>query len=139
MPGRNDSPGSATCSAAWRGRPSRRTREGRDPSLGRSTLIQSRTTRRFWRLFAELPPAAQQEAKCVYCLFLAPHPRLHFKKLEGQDDVYPAHIGLDYRALLWFTPSRECDNVLYHTYHKRGRKCFSSPPCGVSQIGRAHV
>jgi restriction endonuclease Mrr len=39
--------------------------------FGRSALMQSRTTRRFWRLFPE------QSA----------HPGLQFKKLEGEDDL----------------------------------------------------
>src|SRR5271157_37530 len=28
-------------------------REGRDPAVGQSALMQSRTTRQFWRLFSE--------------------------------------------------------------------------------------
>jgi hypothetical protein len=27
------------------------------------------------------------------------HPGLRFKKLEGEDDIYSARIGLEYRAL----------------------------------------
>jgi hypothetical protein len=46
--------------------------------------MQSRTTRQFWRLFSKENPA---------------HPGLHFKKLEGEEDIYSARIGLDYRAL----------------------------------------
>ncbi|HXB73973.1 MAG TPA: hypothetical protein VNY05_37385 [Candidatus Acidoferrales bacterium] len=64
-------------------------------------MIHSRTTRRFWRLFSDLPTDAQREAKRAYRLFQAnpAHPGLHFKKLEGEDDIYSARIGLDYRAL----------------------------------------
>jgi hypothetical protein len=64
-------------------------------------LIQSWTTRRFWRLFSNLPPEVQQEAKRAYRLFRAnpTHPSLHFKKLEGQSDVYSTRISLGYRAL----------------------------------------
>jgi hypothetical protein len=64
-------------------------------------LIQSRTTRRFWRLFSDLPVEVQQEARRAYQLFqINPvHPGLQFKKLEGEDDVYSARIGLGYRAL----------------------------------------
>ena len=63
--------------------------------------MQSRTTRQFWRLFSELPFDAQQNAKRVYRLFQSnpAHPGLQFKKLEGEDNVYSARIGLDYRAL----------------------------------------
>ena len=63
--------------------------------------IKSRTTRRFWRLFFDLPPEIQPEAKRAYRLFRASpaHPSLHFKKVEGENDIYSARIGLDYRAL----------------------------------------
>lgn len=64
-------------------------------------MIQSQTTRRFWRLFSDLPLDAQQDAKRAYRLFQdnPAHPGLQFKKLEGQDNVYSARIGLEYRAL----------------------------------------
>jgi len=42
--------------------------------------MQSRTTRKFWRLFYDLP-------------------LLQFKKQQGEDDIYSARIGLQYRAL----------------------------------------
>ena len=64
-------------------------------------MIQSRTTRQFWRLFYNLSPDAQRDAKRAYRIFQTnpAHPGLHFKKLEGEDDIYSARIGLDYRAL----------------------------------------
>ena len=64
-------------------------------------MIESRTTRQFWRLFADLPLEVQQEAKRAYRLFRGnpAHPGLHFKKLEGEDDIYSVRIGLNYRAL----------------------------------------
>ena len=63
--------------------------------------MQSRATRRFWRLFSELPLDAQQEARRAYRLFQTnpAHPGLQFKKLEGEDDIYSVRIDLDYRAL----------------------------------------
>jgi hypothetical protein len=63
--------------------------------------MQSRTTRQFWRLFSQLPIDVQREAKRAYRLFLGnpSHPGLQFKKLEGDNDIYSARIGLDYRAL----------------------------------------
>ena len=63
--------------------------------------MQSRTTRQFWRLFHDLPSDVQQDAKRAYRLFQAnpAHPGLQFKKLEGEEDLYSARIGLDYRAL----------------------------------------
>lgn len=64
-------------------------------------MIQSRATRRFWRLFSSLPPEVQQEARRAYRLFRADpaHPGLQFKKLQGEDNIYSARIGLGYRAL----------------------------------------
>lgn len=63
--------------------------------------MESRATRRFWRLFRDLPPEVQRDAKRAYRLFRAnaAHLGLQFKKLEGEDDIYSARIGLDYRAL----------------------------------------
>ena len=52
-------------------------------------------------MFHDLPPEAQREAKRAYRLFqknLA-HPGLHFKKLEGENDIYSVRIGLGYRTL----------------------------------------
>jgi len=63
--------------------------------------MQSRTTRQFWRLFSHLPFDVQQEARRAYRLFQnnPAHPGLQFKKLEGEENIYSARIGLDYRAL----------------------------------------
>ena len=63
--------------------------------------MQSRTTRQFWRLFFSLPAGVQRDAKRAYRLFETnpAHPGLQFKRLEGEDDIYSARIGLDYRAL----------------------------------------
>jgi hypothetical protein len=63
--------------------------------------MRSRTTRGFWRLFAELPPEVQRDAKGAYRLFRAnpAHPGLQFKKVEGEDNIYSVRIGLGYRAL----------------------------------------
>ena len=63
--------------------------------------MRSRTTRQFWRLFSDLPFDVQRDAKRAYRLFESnpAHPGLQFKKLEGDDDIYSARIGLEYRAL----------------------------------------
>ena len=63
--------------------------------------MQSRTTRHFWNLFFGLSLDVQREAKRAYVLFQSnpAHPSLHFKKLEGEGDIYSARIGLGYRAL----------------------------------------
>ena len=62
--------------------------------------MQSRTTRQLWRLFRDLPADVQRDAKRAYRLFQAntAHPGLQFKKLEGEDEICSARIGLDYRA-----------------------------------------
>jgi hypothetical protein len=74
--------------------------------------MQSRTTRRFWRLFSDLPLDAQQEARRAYRLFQAnpAHPGLQFKKPEGEGDIYSIRIGLDYRALA----VRKKDRVVWY-------------------------
>ena len=61
----------------------------------------SRTTRKFWRLFSELPIDVQEDARRAWRLFQSnpAHPGLQFKKLEGEDNLYSARIGLEYRAL----------------------------------------
>jgi hypothetical protein len=63
--------------------------------------MHSRTTREFWRLFSHLPFDVQRDAKRAYRLFRTnpAHPSLRFKKVEGEDAIYSARIGLDYRAL----------------------------------------
>lgn len=63
--------------------------------------MQSRTTRRFRHLFSKLSAGAQRDARRAYRVFVRnpAHPGLQFKKLEGEDDIYSARIGLDYRAL----------------------------------------
>lgn len=63
--------------------------------------MESRVTRRFWRLFADLPLDVRRDAKRAYRLFQTnpAHPGLQFKKISGLDDIYSARIGLGYRAL----------------------------------------
>jgi hypothetical protein len=63
--------------------------------------MHSWTIRQFRRLFSGLPLAIQRDAKRAYRLFEEnpAHPGLQFKKLEGEDDIYSARIGLDCRAL----------------------------------------
>jgi hypothetical protein len=63
--------------------------------------MNSRTTKQFWRSFHALPLDTQRDAQRAYRLFQSnpAHPGLQFKKLEGEDDLYSARIGLDYRAL----------------------------------------
>ena len=74
--------------------------------------MQSRTTRNFWRLFHDLPPDVQREAKRAYNVFQANPAQLvlQFKKLEGEDNIYSARIGLGYRALA----VRKADHVVWY-------------------------
>ena len=64
-------------------------------------MIESRTTRKFRALFTVLPEDVQREATRAFQLFQAnpAHPGLHFKKLEGEDEIYSVRIGLAFRAL----------------------------------------
>ena len=74
--------------------------------------MQSRVTRRFWSLFSDLPLDIQRDARRAYRSFLdnPRHPGLQFKKLEGEDHIYSARIGLGYRALALM----EGDRVVWH-------------------------
>jgi hypothetical protein len=71
-------------------------------------LIPSRTTRKFWRLFSELPQDVQREAIRAYRLFQTnpAHPGLQFKKVEGEENIYSARISLDCRALAVMSKGR---------------------------------
>ena len=64
-------------------------------------MIESRTSRRFWRAFARLPRRIKDDAKAAYRKFRENpyYPSLHFKKLEGEDQIYSVRISLGYRAL----------------------------------------
>ncbi len=89
--------------------------------------MQSRTTRKFWRLFSDLPLEVQRDAKRAYRLFESnpSHPGLQFKKLEGEDNIDAARIGLDYRALAVMKKDRIgwCDSdvpsILVGSHHRR--------------------
>jgi hypothetical protein len=52
-------------------------------------------------LLKNLPADIREDAKRAYRIFQKNpgHPGLHFKKLEGEDHIYSARIGLEYRAL----------------------------------------
>ena len=64
-------------------------------------MIQSRTTKHFWRLFSKLPLDVQKEARRGYRHFRdnPAHPGLQFKKVQGEENIYSVRIGLGYRAL----------------------------------------
>lgn len=65
--------------------------------------MRSRVTRRFWKLFDDLPERVQLEAKNIYRIWSRnpSHPSLYFKKIavSGGIPVYSIRIGLHWRAL----------------------------------------
>jgi hypothetical protein len=64
--------------------------------------VKSHITERFARLFSQLPPEAQQQARAAYRLFLQNprHPSLHFKQVSAAHPEYhSARVGAHYRAL----------------------------------------
>ena len=86
--------------------------------------MKSFTSRRFRDWYEELPQDVKLRAKRAYKLFrLNPaHPGLNFKKVDDQDNVYSARVGLGYRALaqmdgedviwFWIGPHAEYDKLL---------------------------
>lgn len=52
-------------------------------------------------MFSDLPIDVQRAARRAYVLFQSnpAYPGLQFKKLDGEDNIYLARIGLEYRAL----------------------------------------
>lgn len=65
--------------------------------------MRSRATRRFWRLFENLPNEVQDLARKNYALWRSNprHPYLHFKALAGSGDRFSVRIGIHYRAIGW--------------------------------------
>ena len=63
--------------------------------------MKSFTSRRFRRMYAELPEGVRLRARRVYKLFLynPGHPGLSFKRVDDQNRIYSIRIGLGYRAL----------------------------------------
>ena len=62
--------------------------------------MNSRTTRQFRTLFAELPAGIQQQAREAYRSFRQnpAHPGLRFKKVFAAPPTYTARVGISYRA-----------------------------------------
>ena len=63
--------------------------------------MNSRTTRQFRELFADLPAHVQQQAREAYRLFCQNphHPGLHFKKVIDDPATFSARVGIGYRAV----------------------------------------
>ena len=74
--------------------------------------MTSKTTERFRKAFAGLPPHVQERAREAYRKFREDphHPSLRFKQVHAARPIYSARVGLGYRALavrdgdflLWF-------------------------------------
>jgi hypothetical protein len=52
-------------------------------------------------LYAQLPAQVQSQTKRTYRLFLQnpSHPELNFKKIDEENDICSARVGLGYRVL----------------------------------------
>jgi mRNA-degrading endonuclease RelE of RelBE toxin-antitoxin system len=63
--------------------------------------MNSNTTDKFRKAFAELPADVQKQARQAYRLFIENpfHPSLHFKLIHPTRPIYSVRIGLDYRAV----------------------------------------
>jgi len=63
--------------------------------------MKSAATRRFWTLFAALPPEVQKLATKNYRRWRQNpnHPSLQFRRLKGSENRYTIRIGAHYRAL----------------------------------------
>ena len=81
--------------------------------------MESKTTRRFRELLAELPDGIRQRAHESYSLFREnlSHPGLRFKKAHSTKPIFSARITLDYRAvgvihgdtIVWFWIGKHSD------------------------------
>jgi hypothetical protein len=63
--------------------------------------MRSVATLKFWRLYQELPSEVRQNARRAYQLWLRNprHPSLQFKKVQREQPVFSARVGIDFRAL----------------------------------------
>jgi hypothetical protein len=63
--------------------------------------MTSKATRRFWKLYQELPEPVQRLAVKNYRLWRdnPHHPSLDFKKLAGRSERFSIRVGIHYRAL----------------------------------------
>ena len=63
--------------------------------------MTSRTTKRFRKLLANLPPHVQKQAREAYVTWTRDpwHASLQFKQIHAQRPIFSARIGLDWRAV----------------------------------------
>ena len=86
--------------------------------------MNSHTTARFRKAFAQLPAAVQQQARSAYRLLQQNphHPSLRFRQVHPRRPIYSARVGSDYRAVgvrdgdtiicFWIGPHAEYDTLL---------------------------
>lgn len=63
--------------------------------------MQSEPTEAFWNYYRALPHSARLAAARAYRTWRVNprYPGLHFKKLDGFDNLYSVRVGIHYRAL----------------------------------------
>jgi hypothetical protein len=63
--------------------------------------MKSRTTKRFRKVYQDLPSEVRQQARQAYKLFIKNpnHPSLHFKQVHAIKPIFSVRIGINYRAL----------------------------------------
>jgi len=63
--------------------------------------VTSRTTKRFRKLLAALPPHVQKQARESYRIWMRDpwHPSLQFKQIHPTRPIFSARVGLDWRAV----------------------------------------
>ena len=63
--------------------------------------MNSSTTNRFWKSYAQLPSNIRAQAKKTFKTFLSDpyHPSLHYKKVHSSRPIFSVRITKDYRAV----------------------------------------
>lgn len=63
--------------------------------------MKSQPTKQFWNCYEKLPTDVKLAAEKAFRLWLENprHPSLHFKMLEGTDNLYSIRVGRSYRAI----------------------------------------
>ena len=63
--------------------------------------MTSRTTKRFRKLLADLPPQVQKQAREAYLTWMRNpwQPNLQFKQIHATRPIFSARIGIDWRAV----------------------------------------
>jgi len=84
----------------------------------------SKATRRFWKLYKDLPTTLRAQAKATYKQFQQDpyYPSLHFKQVHSTKPIYSARISLDYRVIgvlqdnkvvwFWIGPHDEYEKLI---------------------------